>query len=136
MEAAMAVIATGAEIDHESCLVEGTWKFHSTDMEDGSRNPFPCRVLYDDLVNTAIALVNENLGGGEFRRVSVLGTANGELGIHFLYRMSRAESRRTHAMVKYEDWLKRRLGAAYKGHTIGRNPTVITLEWRDESGVA
>jgi hypothetical protein len=72
--------------------------------------------------------VNEAVGSGEFLTVSVLGTADGELGIGFLYRMTHSESRYKYTTERFEDWFQRRHGAAYKGYSIGRNPVLITLD--------
>ncbi len=131
----MSVTATGYEED-EGYLVQGAFKFHFEYMEKFEKNPFPHCVTQEALTETAISMVNEDVGSGEFLTVSVLGTADGELGIGFLYQMTHEESRNKFTIANFEDWLKKRHGAAYKGYSIGRNPVLITLEEDGKTKVA
>ena len=132
----MSVIATGHEQDPERYLVQGAFKFHVEHGRDGRTNAHPIFASQDQLIETAIALVNENPGGGEFLTVSVAGTADWETGIIFLYKMSHSESRTMHSVEILEDWLKRRHGAAYKGYSVGQSPILITLEKEGETKAA
>ena len=132
----MSVRATGHEQDPEGHLAQGTFKFHFKYMEKGGENLFPYCVTKEALIETAIAMVNKEVGSGEFLTVSVLGTADGELGIGFLYRMNHVESRYKFIIANFEDWFKKRHGAAYKGYSIGHNPVLITLEKNKETKAA
>lgn len=82
-----------------------------------------------DLIDIAIELVNRNPGGGVYCNVFIRSTSQNELGIYFIYQVSRKELDEPNevTMRRYEDFFQRRHGAAFKGYDIGHSMTRIIL---------
>ena len=102
-------------------IVAGAWKFRD--------KPLPFGTSTDELVETAIELVNARIGTGKFIHVFVRGTGKKEIGICFMYELCDDEIKKHREALRrpYEDFFRRRHGAAFRGWDIGTGVDIINL---------
>jgi len=113
------VIATAVNVLPNT--IAGSWKF------DRTRKSFEASVR--ELAETAKELVDQNPGGGIYRKVFIRSTAENELGICFVYEPSPSEPTDNKIWMKpYKDFFKRRHGEDFKGYDIGHTIIEVTLE--------
>ena len=116
---------TATDFTHHPNLIAGAWKF--LDAQKNERYG----VTTDVLAQTAVELVNANIGKGRFLHVFVRGTGPDEIGLCFMYEATDEEmsdkKNGEDLRMAYIDFFRRRHGVAFKGYDIGTGVDVVNL---------